>query len=93
VLFGFSVNFLWFRICCDAVCLMSGGPISGLQHGTSGTALTETTPKTTLSAVATPVAASAKLTTLKTKTTYYYQVVVTTAAGAASSSVLSFTTN
>jgi hypothetical protein len=63
------------------------------QYGTSGTALTETTPKTTLSAVATPVAASAKLTTLKTKTTYYYQVVVTTAAGAASSSVLSFTTN
>jgi len=37
------------------------------QYGTSSTALTTTTAKTALSAVATPVAASAKLTTLKTR--------------------------
>jgi len=63
------------------------------QYGTSSTALTSTTAKTALSAVATPVAAAAKLTTLKTKTTYYYQVVLTTAGGTAESSILSFTTN
>jgi hypothetical protein len=39
------------------------------------------------------VAASTKLTGLKTKTTYYYQVLVTTAGGTSAGSVLSFTTN
>jgi len=63
------------------------------QYGTSSTALTTSTAKTSLSASATPVAVSAKLTTLKTKTTYYYQVVVTTAGGTSSGSVLSLTTN
>jgi hypothetical protein len=40
-----------------------------------------------------PVAVSAKLTTLATKTKYYFQVVVTTAAGTSSGVVQSFTTN
>jgi hypothetical protein len=46
-----------------------------------------------LSASSGKVAASAKLTGLKTKTTYYYQVVVTTAGGVCSGAILSFTTN
>ncbi len=63
------------------------------QYGTSSTALTTLTTKTALTAITTPVAVSAKLTTLKTKTIYYYQVVVTTTAGTAMGEVLSFTTN
>jgi hypothetical protein len=62
------------------------------QYGTSSTALTTVTAKTTLAATSGPVAVSAKLTTLKANTTYYFQVVVTTAAGASSGAVLSFTT-
>jgi len=63
------------------------------QYGTSSAALTALTAKTALAAVATPVAASAKLTALKTKTTYYFQVVVATAGGTALGEILSFTTN
>lgn len=63
------------------------------QYGTSSTALTTSTPATTLAASTAWINASTKLTTLKTKTIYYYQVVVKTAGGTASGSVLSFTTN
>jgi hypothetical protein len=63
------------------------------QYGTSSTALTTSTAATALAASTSWINASAKLTTLKTKTTYYFQVVVKTAGGIASGSVLSFTTN
>jgi hypothetical protein len=63
------------------------------RYGKSATALTLTTPTTTLGATTSPVKISAALTTLVTKTTYYFQVVVTTAGGSASGAVLSFTTN
>jgi hypothetical protein len=62
------------------------------QYGTSSTALTSVTARTTLAATNGPVAVSAKLTTLKGKTTYYFQVVVTTTAGTSSGAILSFTT-
>ena len=68
--------------------------------GTSSSALTNATPKTALPASAlgstlaiAPVAVSARLSTLATKTQYFYQVVVSTAAGTASGAVLSFRTN
>lgn len=69
-------------------------------YGTSSTALTSTTPKTTLP-VSTlgsrlgiaPVPVSASLSGLTSKTTYYFQVTVTTPAGTSSGAVLSFTTN
>ena len=63
------------------------------HYGTSKTVLTASTASTALSASISRVAASAKLTALKTKTTYYYQIVVTTAGGACSGAILSFTTN
>jgi hypothetical protein len=63
------------------------------HYGTTSIALTSTTAATALPASTAPVAASAKLTTLATKTTYYFQVVVTTAGGSSSGSILSFTTN
>ena len=63
------------------------------QYGTWSTALTSSTPPTTLSASTIPVAAAAKLTTLQAKTTYHYRVVVTTVGGTSSGSILSFTTN
>jgi len=63
------------------------------QYGTSGAALTTLTAKAALSGAATPVAVSAKLATLKTKTTYYFQVVVATAAGTALGEILNFTTD
>jgi hypothetical protein len=68
-------------------------------YGTSSTALTLTTPKTTLTGSVlgrysfVPLPVSAKLTTLKTKTTYYYQVVVTTPAGTSTGTVLGFVSN
>jgi hypothetical protein len=77
--------------------------MSGTYHfvyGTSATALTlstATSPVTNshLGSLTSfvPVAVSAKLTALTTKTKYYYQVVVTTAAGTSSGVVLSFSTN
>jgi len=77
--------------------------MSGSYHfvyGTSATALTLSTPATAVtnshlgSQISfVPVAVSAKLTALTTKTRYYYQVVVTTAAGTSSGAVLTFTTN
>jgi hypothetical protein len=70
------------------------------EYGTSSTALTSTTAKTSLPSSAlgsrlgiAPVPVSAALTGLVTKTTYYFQVVVTTSAGTSSGQVLSFTTN
>ncbi len=69
-------------------------------YGTSATALTKSTPVTPLTVshggtgiTFVPVAVSARITGLTTKTTYYFQVVVTTTAGSSSGSVLSFTTN
>ena len=69
-------------------------------YGTSPTALTRSTPATPLAGSSigsrinfVPVAVSAKLTSLVTKTTYYFQVVVTTPAGASAGIVLGFTTN
>jgi hypothetical protein len=77
--------------------------MSGSYHfvyGTSPTALTRSTAATPLiiSPVGSrtgfvPIAVSAKLTALTTKTKYYFQVVVTTAAGTSSGTVQSFTTN
>jgi len=69
-------------------------------YGTSATALTLSTPATPLvsSPIGSrinfvPVAVSAKLTSLTTKTKYYFQVVVTTAAGTSSGIVQNFITN
>jgi len=77
--------------------------MSGSYHfvyGTSATAMTLSTPVTPLVSSSfgsrinfVPVAVSAKLTTLVTKTRYYFQVVVTTSAGTSSGVVQSFTTN
>jgi hypothetical protein len=69
-------------------------------YGTSATAMTQSTPVTTLVSSTfgsginfVPVAVSAKLTSLTTKTKYYFQVVVTTPAGTSLGIVQSFTTN
>jgi hypothetical protein len=77
--------------------------MSGSYHfvyGTNAAAMTQSTPATALTnshlgslTLIAPVAVSAKLTTLTTKTTYYFQVVVTTPAGTSSGIVQSFTTN
>lgn len=77
--------------------------MSGSYHflyGTSPTALTLSTPLTTLPSSSfgsrinfVPVAVSAKVTTLAGKTRYYYQVLVTTGAGTSSGAVLNFITN
>jgi hypothetical protein len=77
--------------------------MSGSYHfvyGTSPSALMLSTPVTALTmshlgslTSFVPVAVSAKLTGLTTKTKYYYQVVVTTSAGTSSGVVLNFTTN
>jgi hypothetical protein len=82
--------------------VLSTGGMAGsysFVYGTSTTALTSTTPATSFGgsvlnklSVA-PFQASAKLTTLITKTTYYFKVIVTTAAGTSSGQILSFTTN
>ncbi len=63
------------------------------QYGTSATALTVSTPASALAAANTRVAATANLTTLKSKTTYYFRVVVTTPGGITTGPVLSFATN
>ena len=63
------------------------------QYGTSRTALTTSTTKTSLGASSTRVQASAKLTNLTAATTYYYNVVVTNAGGTTTGNLLSFTTN
>jgi len=63
------------------------------KYGTSASALTIATAKTSLSASTVPVAAKAVVTGLKSKTTYYYQVLVSTAGGGTAGTVLSFTTN
>jgi len=77
--------------------------MSGSYHfvyGTSPTALTQSTPTVPLTSSSlgsginfVPVAVSANLTSLATKTKYYFQVVVTTLAGTSSGIVQSFTTN
>ena len=70
------------------------------RYGTSASALTTYTPRTTLPGSVlgsvlsiVPVAVKAPVTGLKTKATYYYQVVVSTSAGTSDGAVLSFTTN
>ncbi len=63
------------------------------QYGTKVTAMSASTAPIRLGASAKAVAASAKLSGLKSKTTYSYRVAVTTAAGTANSATLSFTTN
>jgi hypothetical protein len=63
------------------------------EYGTSSSALTSSTTKTALSASGTRVLASAKVTTLASKTTYYYRVVVTSGGGTTSGNVVAFTTN
>jgi len=69
-------------------------------YGTSSTSLTQSTPVTPLVSSPfgsginfVPIAVSAPLTSLVTKTKYYFQVVVTTPAGTSSGIVQSFTTN
>ncbi len=82
--------------------VVSTGGMAGsysFVYGTSSTALTSTTPASTFGGSVlnklsiAPFQASAKLTTLTTKTTYYFKVIVTTAAGTSSGQILSFTTN
>ena len=63
------------------------------EYGTSSSALTSSTTKTALSASGTRVLASAKVTTLASKTTYCYRVVVTSGGGTTSGNVVAFTTN
>ena len=63
------------------------------QYGTKSTAMTSKTATVVRSASTTPVAASAQLPGLKSKTTYFYQVSVTTSGGTTNGATVSFTTN
>jgi hypothetical protein len=85
----------------NAVVLSANGMAGSYSfaYGTSSGALTSTTPATSFGGSVlgklsiASFAATAKLTTLITKTTYYFKVIVTTNAGVSSGQVLSFTTN
>jgi len=63
------------------------------KYGTSATALTTSTAKTSLAASTSRSQVSLTVTGLVAKTTYYYQIVVTTPGGVTTSGVASFTTN
>jgi streptogramin lyase len=63
------------------------------QYGTNSNSLDSSTAVTALSASTVPVAVSAQLTRLASKTTYFFEIVASTAGGTSSGAILSFTTN